>query len=96
MIVNIRGTSGSGKSTIVVRVCGLYDKKTPHFLEGRKNPYYYVFEKEGHKPLAILGHYESPCGGCDTIYTGYTDIFNLIKNWLDRFFSYNLKTTEAS
>lgn len=38
----------------------------PHWdsvrCDGRHKPLYYVA-----KPVIVLGHYESPCGGCDTI-----------------------------
>jgi len=34
--------------------------------EGRKQPLYYYSCSEW-PPTVVLGHYESPCGGCDTI-----------------------------
>lgn len=70
MIINIRGTSGSGKSTLVRRVVELYGAKTRFFEEGRKQPIGYLYQRkagqEG-RALAVIGHYETPCGGCDTI-----------------------------
>lgn len=68
MIIQVRGTSGSGKSTVVKQVMSLtgIDNWKPVYgvLRGvkRKKPLYYQY---GHR--VILGHYESPCGGCDTI-----------------------------
>lgn len=35
-------------------------------LDKRKQPLYYTASNGGRK-LAVVGHYESPCGGCDTI-----------------------------
>lgn len=65
MIIQVRGTSGSGKSTIMRRVMesgGL----NPVYVTGRKRPLYYRGRINGAK-VAVLGHYESACGGCDTI-----------------------------
>ena len=63
MHVQIRGTSGSGKSTVMRKVIGGLGGKVKSVMkDGRKNPLYYKIDD-----IAILGHYESPCGGCDTI-----------------------------
>jgi len=68
MIINIRGTSGSGKSFLVRHIMSLYSNKEPVRVEDRKQPLYYIMRNgEGTPELAVLGHYESPCGGCDTI-----------------------------
>lgn len=67
-IINIRGTSGSGKSTLVRRVMELYQTKAAVRLkEGRKQPIGYILSKDMHTALALVGHYETDCGGCDTI-----------------------------
>lgn len=63
MIIQIRGTSGSGKSTVMRQVKDAIGKRwQPIHKPGRKQPLYYT-----HGGIALLGHYESPCGGCDTI-----------------------------
>ena len=68
MIINIRGTSGSGKSTLMRNITGLYKSKTTFKEKERKRPIGYVFHHpSGGKDLAVVGHYETPCGGCDTI-----------------------------
>lgn len=70
MIVNIRGTSGSGKSTLVRRVRELYTGAHLRVkAEGRKQPIGYILHREGFtgRSLALVGHYETDCGGCDTI-----------------------------
>lgn len=73
MIINIRGTSGSGKSTLVRNVMSLYGQRLKIKQEARKQPIGYVLNKmaEGTctwgNPLALVGHYETDCGGCDTI-----------------------------
>lgn len=86
MIVNIRGTSGSGKSFIIRQVMELYKgAKNPVRVEKRKQPLGYTLYREPNDgpPLAIIGHYESPCGGCDTI-TKQDYIYELIRQAHDR------------
>lgn len=70
MILNIRGTGGSGKSTIVRDVMSRYARRTPCHETGRKRPAGYYCERaheEDGPTLYVPGHYETPCGGCDTI-----------------------------
>lgn len=67
-IINIRGTYGSGKTTLARFVMDSYLNMQPHYMEGRKRPLYYTFDHpEGGAPLAVVGSYETVCGGCDTI-----------------------------
>lgn len=82
VIINIRGTSGSGKSTLVRNICDLYDGKIAYRVEGRKQPIGYVYHKAGHKSLAVVGHYETDCGGCDTI-SGMDRIYDLVRQSAD-------------
>lgn len=74
MIVNVRGTSGSGKSTLTRAVMERYPVRTRVKVAGRKQPIGYIMSgaKEAGTdkalpPLYVVGHYETPCGGCDTI-----------------------------
>ena len=72
MIVNIRGTSGSGKTTaaralfsLAGRVA-LYDApRGASPLAGRRPSAYQL----GLQPAYLVGSYETECGGCDTIKT---------------------------
>src|SRR5690349_20566073 len=66
-IINIRGTSGSGKSHLVRDVFYCYDSWEPRFIAGRKQPLYYSCGRTDGPPLCVIGHYESACGGADTI-----------------------------
>jgi ABC-type dipeptide/oligopeptide/nickel transport system ATPase component len=79
MIINIRGISGSGKSTLARKVMELYPQKLPVKEKGstRKQPIGYVCTKEGHHGLFFVGHYESACGGADTIH-GYDILYPMI------------------
>jgi energy-coupling factor transporter ATP-binding protein EcfA2 len=72
MIINIRGTSGSGKSTLVRSIRALYKGPTLKYHEpGRKQPLGYLHHRAADQgsgpPLGLVGHYETDCGGCDTI-----------------------------
>ena len=80
-VINIRGTSGSGKSTLIRRLVELYPEKTPVHVEGRKQPLFYELRGEGLLPLSLLGHYETPCGGCDTI-PSMDRIYELVRDRL--------------
>jgi predicted kinase len=80
MIINIRGTGGSGKSTVVRRVMEHYPYKTPIYIEGRRQPFYYLLMRTvAGIPhcLTVPGHYETPTGGCDTIQK-IDDVYSII------------------
>lgn len=84
MIINIRGTSGSGKSTLVRDLMAMYGRQTSFKEEGRKQPIGYVCDpvqdgsgRDIHS-LAVVGHYETACGGCDTI-NKMERIFDLVR-----------------
>lgn len=61
MIINVRGNSGSGKSTLTRNFMELCTRRDRH--DENQIMYYKDF------PWAVLGRYETPCGGCDTIKT---------------------------
>lgn len=66
MIIQLRGTSGSGKSTAMRKVMGLMGDWQAVTVPGRKRPLYY-YSCSDWPDTVVLGHYESACGGCDTI-----------------------------
>jgi hypothetical protein len=79
VIVNIRGTSGSGKTHLVRRVMELFDQREPIFEPGRKRPLLYRLGEFGPpRVLSVLGSYEAACGGCDTI-KGLDRVFELVR-----------------
>lgn len=80
VIINVRGTSGSGKSHLTRRVMELYTQRTPFRQkdEKRKQPLGYICTRPGWRPLVVIGHYETACGGCDTI-SGYERTFDMIR-----------------
>lgn len=68
MIINIRGTGGSGKSTLVRTIMDSYESREGVFVEGRRRPIGYLLQRsKGNHPLWVVGHYETACGGGDTI-----------------------------
>lgn len=74
-IISLRGTSGSGKSTVVHQLLG-HAKYHPLVVDfdakDRPMNYQVMLGARNTVPLYIIGRYTSPCGGCDTI-QNYTD-----------------------
>jgi len=66
MIINIRGTSGSGKSTVMRRVMKQLGEPQLIKLKGKIMDYKIPTQWGD---VYILGRYETPCGGCDGIPT---------------------------
>lgn len=83
MIITIKGTSGSGKTTLAKNLLASFPKVEPHFVEGRKRPVgYYLYGSHTLRPTYLVGHYETPCGGCDTIQK-YEVVFELVREAAD-------------
>ncbi len=82
-IINLRGTSGSGKSTVVRRVMGQYGSIKPVSKSGRKQPVGYVCSLGQRRPLWVPGHYEIPCGGCDTL-KSVQEVYDGVQSGLDQ------------
>lgn len=78
-IINVRGTSGSGKSTLVRRIMDLYHGPRLRIkVKGRKQPLATLLQRPDGRSLFIPGHYETACGGCDTL-SGYDQSYGLVK-----------------
>lgn len=69
MLINLRGSHGTGKTTIVRKVMDAYPKRKAIYLEsGRRIPIGYICKKEGQTTLFVPGSYEHPVsGGCDNV-----------------------------
>lgn len=68
VVVNFRGTSGSGKTYAARRVMDLYGSVDAVYQDqgGRPRLVGHRLEREGGRPLHVLGRYNGPeCGGCD-------------------------------
>lgn len=66
MIINIRGTHGSGKSTVVKSILDRYPN-APIMGTGKKPEGYKLTIPWIDRPLYIVGAYMTACGGCDAI-----------------------------
>ncbi len=77
MIIQLRATSGGGKTTLV-RQWLEGRLLQPIFVDGRRNPIAYLVD--GH--TVLLGHYNpgTQCSGADTIHT-YAEVYALIRKY---------------
>lgn len=66
MIIQVRGTNGSGKTTVVRRVMQSVGDWDAVKVANRRQPLYYK-SIDCPKQVVALGHYETATGGCDTI-----------------------------
>jgi hypothetical protein len=73
MIVNLRGTHGSGKSTVVAKILAKYDHEpleSEQKRSGLKTLVYSVMlrpRQAAGERLIVIGNYDTACGGCDGI-----------------------------
>lgn len=82
MLIQIRGTSGSGKTTAMRKIMDGRDWQAVTVL-GRKKPlYYYSMTEDWPERIAVVGHYESVCGGCDNVGSA-PDVYRAIKEIID-------------
>jgi hypothetical protein len=81
VIINLRGTHGAGKTTIVRKVMALYPICKPLYIDRRKRPIGYLCRNKK-KRLFVPGAYDnaSPTGGCDTIPV-LNDIYKAIRKY---------------
>jgi hypothetical protein len=81
-VINVRGTSGSGKTTVIRGVMGagvttkLFGEPEPDgslFGKTPTTPEAYRVEPQHQppdgRPFFVIGSYEAVCGGCDAIHT---------------------------
>jgi hypothetical protein len=80
MIINLRGTSGSGKTVLARQIMALYPNCKPVMVGGRMRPIAYVYSGAGDKSLAVIGSYEATCGGCDNV-GSYGETFRLVRTY---------------
>lgn len=85
MIISIRGTNGSGKSTIVRKlVAGYLQKKIYGILGARLPEAYFLVVPKVAKPVYVLGPYENTAvSGCDQVQP-YDLILDLIEKYARR------------
>lgn len=71
-VVSIRGTHGSGKSTVVTKIMERYQTVELTSTGGRITGYAVVLPDKSR--LKVIGPYRTACGGCDAIQP-YADIW---------------------
>jgi hypothetical protein len=65
MLINVRGTSGAGKTTVVRALMALCPHKPIYGVLGPRRPEAYALMLP--YPVYVLGPYLTPCGGCDCV-----------------------------
>jgi thymidylate kinase len=66
MLINLRGTHGAGKSTIVRALCN-ESAAQPIYGVLRQRPEAYELTFAGKTKAFVIGPYNTPCGGCDAV-----------------------------
>lgn len=66
MIINIRGTHGSGKSHLIKQLLKRYVAQ-PTDVDKKGRPNNYVMPLSNGSKLYVVGPYYNACGGCDAI-----------------------------
>lgn len=80
MIIQVRGTSGSGKTYVMRRIMDCVGDWQAEYVPGRKRPLLYqTLEGSEWGKLVVIGSYEAVCGGGDTIGSARA-IFDLIQD----------------
>lgn len=57
----------------------LFEFKSPRFIDGRKQPIGYRLRNVDGPALSVIGHYETACGGCDTIHS-FDEVFHHVRS----------------
>jgi hypothetical protein len=79
VIINVRGTHGSGKSTLMRRLMATHAAE-PHEVNTRGRPVAYVMAIPKCGDVFVIGSYENPCGGCDVIQPK-SDVWPLVERF---------------
>jgi ABC-type dipeptide/oligopeptide/nickel transport system ATPase component len=84
-VINIRGTSGSGKSFIAYRLMNHFKRREDikQTFAGRERIVGVRLETPGRHNLVLAGRYSTTCGGCDCLsWKGAAeDIMGLVAKW---------------
>jgi len=85
LIINIRGTNGSGKTTIIRNLMANFETKPIYGCLGMKKPEAYFLHPHHSPaqligPVYVLGPYNLECGGCDAVQP-YDLILDLIQKY---------------
>jgi hypothetical protein len=63
MLLNLRGSSGSGKSTVIRALLDRYGSRSIYGCLGLRSPEAYRLDDR----TFVIGPYLTPCGGCDAL-----------------------------
>lgn len=80
MIITLRGTHGSGKSTVIRKMIDQYSVEQLGIMKNGRPEAYRLRVPRVHGDVYVLGPYETACGGCDAIQP-YDRILQLISKY---------------
>lgn len=81
-IVNLRGTSGSGKSTVAFKLLKNHPHEELKGSDGKVKGYRVDASSSGIKnPIYLIGRYTTACGGLDTVPTQLDAAERCVKAW---------------
>lgn len=81
MIINLRGTHGSGKSYAMRKFLKAHKSRKIYGLLGPRLPEAYELTVEGvDRPVYVLGSYVTTCGGCDLVQP-YACVMQLVSKY---------------
>lgn len=85
MIFTLRGTNGSGKSTVARALMQRASGRRPIYgvLGARLPEAYQLNFRDVKRPLYLIGPYLSACGGCDQL-KDFDQVLELVRKYKDR------------
>lgn len=81
MIINLRGTNGSGKSTVAMKLMQSFANRELYGRLGPRRPEAYVVDIDSSKPLYVLGPYQTATGGIDAAGLDVLKVIDLLAKY---------------
>lgn len=81
MIVNVRGTNGSGKSTVVREFLKRFPYSEIYGKLGPRRPEAYRVQIDAKRALYIIGPYQTATGGVDALGLRVPDLIKMIERY---------------
>lgn len=80
-VLNLRGTSGAGKSRVAYKILKQFPHTSVDLKLTKKPPSGYLVHLSKKQQLFIVGPYNTPCGGCDALPSGMEEVEAMITRY---------------